>query len=643
MDNTVSENESHRQLGFIATLPSDIVLEIFSHLNQQDCLTSMAVCRDWYAAIPEYTRSIWKDLVFSERVARDHRRRELCLGSHVKNITIEPSEPGPVVEQELRTLIHKLLDWGCTQVESIDLYSCNTPHLDDCLDLLKLIAPHLTRLKLHQHGSKLDILHILYAFPDLTYLWCHTFYSNDYGRDAIIRPFDILDDYHSNVTQLRLDIMLTKAQKESILRKCPNLRSLVDTCKSIVNTDSKVNLDDLFAWCPRISFLQTTFYVAEEDPDYYIGDDKEGLHFLSIHDCYDVDQIGRHLTRNQDTLEYLRIRQDELSNDYSRVLGELHLQNLKSLTFSSICINADNLVALLNHCPVLEKLHLHSSRCLTVTSAAFQSIHPMQQLKSMEFHGIILEDGLSLLTVLGHFPLLEALTLNRMTLQLELPVCPESPSHLKRLELPYALWHVDSGVRQDTESAVANFLRYLTSNSKVEIIRLPNVSMMGRRSLLTIAMIPTLRTLEVDLDRTVQEEELLEFIRMLRETAIVSLILGNLYSLSFAVCVALTELLQLETFATNQFSFGGPITHINGDGLQHLLRKSPRLVQLKFYNNSEVENNGKKITTRDQLSALINEQVSQVDESYGVPPGHWDLAPDTHNSTQLHSIAIKRI
>ncbi|KAI8138341.1 hypothetical protein BJV82DRAFT_295314 [Fennellomyces sp. T-0311] len=81
----VSKVPSAQQLSFMHTLHSDVAIEIFSYLSQQDCLTSMAVCRDWYHAIPQYTQKIWRELRFKEGDVRaDNHRRQRCLGSHVK-------------------------------------------------------------------------------------------------------------------------------------------------------------------------------------------------------------------------------------------------------------------------------------------------------------------------------------------------------------------------------------------------------------------------------------------------------------------------------------------------------------------------------------------------------------------------------
>ena len=111
-------NLSKQQLGFLSALSSDIVLKIFSYLTQQDCLTCMAVCRDWYATVPQYSQDTWEELQLDWRDASiDHQRRQQCLGSHVKRVSIKSMSD----KEDLSsiTLMQRLLDWKCTRIQSL--------------------------------------------------------------------------------------------------------------------------------------------------------------------------------------------------------------------------------------------------------------------------------------------------------------------------------------------------------------------------------------------------------------------------------------------------------------------------------------------------------------------------------------------
>ena len=111
-------NLLEQQLGFLSALYRDIVLEIFSYLTQQDCLTCMAVCRDWYATVPQYAQNIWKEIQLDRRDASiDHQRQQQCLGSHVKRVSITSTSD----KEDLSsiTLMQRLLDWKCTRIQSL--------------------------------------------------------------------------------------------------------------------------------------------------------------------------------------------------------------------------------------------------------------------------------------------------------------------------------------------------------------------------------------------------------------------------------------------------------------------------------------------------------------------------------------------
>ena len=116
------------QLAFMNNLPSDILSLIFSHLSQKECLNCMAVCRAWYYALPLYTEPVWKAVTLNERdVQLLSKRRELCLGEHVKSVAFE----NIIGEDKLRILIQKLLGQNCKKVTSIGWYLRNPkiPHI----------------------------------------------------------------------------------------------------------------------------------------------------------------------------------------------------------------------------------------------------------------------------------------------------------------------------------------------------------------------------------------------------------------------------------------------------------------------------------------------------------------------------------
>ena len=115
-----SHHATGNQLKFMNALPSDIIIEIFSFLTQQDSLTCMAVCRDWYDFIPQYAQDLWKELHLDlGDLLKDHKRREKLLGSHVESVVIKQGRTVVAKDVLDASSIHKLRAWGCTNIQFI--------------------------------------------------------------------------------------------------------------------------------------------------------------------------------------------------------------------------------------------------------------------------------------------------------------------------------------------------------------------------------------------------------------------------------------------------------------------------------------------------------------------------------------------
>ena len=75
---------------FTLFIPSEIISDILSHVNQLDCTEGMIVCRRWYKLVPQYGMHVWKELEISEESSwrRFNNAMLECLGSHVKKISV---------------------------------------------------------------------------------------------------------------------------------------------------------------------------------------------------------------------------------------------------------------------------------------------------------------------------------------------------------------------------------------------------------------------------------------------------------------------------------------------------------------------------------------------------------------------------
>ncbi|KAI8142330.1 hypothetical protein BJV82DRAFT_616351 [Fennellomyces sp. T-0311] len=112
-------NESlHYQIGFMGSLPSDVIPIIFSYLTRQDCIICMEVCRAWYQLVPQYSQKLWETIeMTSFDVGVVNRCLEQCVGDHVKNVIFASFDK----EEHLHSMMQKVLDWGCTKIKSLGI------------------------------------------------------------------------------------------------------------------------------------------------------------------------------------------------------------------------------------------------------------------------------------------------------------------------------------------------------------------------------------------------------------------------------------------------------------------------------------------------------------------------------------------
>ncbi|KAI8137054.1 hypothetical protein BJV82DRAFT_367035 [Fennellomyces sp. T-0311] len=635
----IAESTSHHEFGFMTALPSDLIPEVLSYLDQSDSLECMAVCRYWYDAIPQYAQNIWKEVHFRTRDAyMAHQRRERCLGRHVKGVVLEPPESSfQVEEQEVHILIQKVLEYGCTNITSLELLSCTTTDQAMFVESLKPLARCLTHMKMSSHLSQIDILHILYKLPNLT----HFTYQYSYGicrNVSTVLSSAIPSDYYAKITYLWLEVEMTKGQKEAILKRCPDLRSFIDINRG-VETTSAIELDSLFTWCPRINFLETNLFSQHQNPDAY-AKDLPGLRLYNTSASYGFDQIVRHLTRNQDTLEFLSIFKGRTSDDWSRAFQSLRLPKLRTLVSVLNYFSADSLISLLNHCPALEKLKLdcpHPRLILDLTS--IQSFHIMHHIQYLQCGGIYLDDGLSLLTILERLPSLQHLFIYRSSIFLAPSENFEGLRRLKFLGMHRISWKCCD--RRNTAVAIAQFFRCLTNNSTLESIQLAEVTMIQCNALLAIARIASLKCLDVQLDTNLSSEELLEFIIALRETVINTLKFRCMRPFPSPILNALAELPHLSMFCARPNPQARHyITFVDKDGLLRLLSKSPKLVTVRFLDSTVVKD-GAQALTQSQIYSLISRQTSQYNVSRARSEG-WNMQVGDHSDdTILRCLTVR--
>ncbi|KAI8137038.1 hypothetical protein BJV82DRAFT_718485 [Fennellomyces sp. T-0311] len=548
-----------QQLGFLATLPPDIIPEILSFLDQVDCLTCMAVCRSWFRLIPQYAKGIWTTLRLDERNAGfENQRLSHCLGDHVKNVTLDTLKN----EKDGYHLMHNLLGWGCTRIKFLELNGCQTDDQDLLLEVLRKLGPHLTQLKMLSHESNIAFLHILHACPRLTYFTYQSKidYSHDAGvidkEPAVLNPVSSIGSFPS-ITHLNIDAMLdTQVLLNPILKRCPNLRSFTGT--SFATADIQDNetfpryvadYDLLFEWCPKLTYINGSLsYVYLKDISEQSDEDGfTGLRKLRVADAYQQSGIIRRLTESQDTLETLSVNPIlayETAFSWTDILTKLQLTKLQDFDFRRIHFDGSSIVNILNRCPALERLYLESNT-VELDPTTVRLLLPMRQLHYLSWFYISFVGGLSLVTLLERFPGLENLVMRYLTLPPTFPDDCECSQHLQELCLRDIQWTLESN-KNERNDAPIHLFEWFARHSKICQILLSGIENFSSRTLPAIATISTLTILELELDEAqcgeTEAAHLYQFATSLINTAIDDMYIETWWHLPDPAVIKLKEL-----------------------------------------------------------------------------------------------------
>ncbi|KAI8148121.1 hypothetical protein BJV82DRAFT_654003 [Fennellomyces sp. T-0311] len=629
------------------TLPSDIVFEIFSYLNKEDCLVCMAVCRDWYGFTPQYAQSIWMELQLDPRdLSVTHGRRERCLGSHVETVTIGSTE---LLNEEsyMYALMQKLQDWGCTGVTSLELLRWSITDQAKFLSSLAQLAPHLTHLKLTESQSSIMPTFILDTCSELTHFSCRE--CNFLVTSDDIQSSKKGIDYPSKITHLVLDAIMEENQIVRVLKRCPELRSLIGIGNHprprFSSGSISTNLDLVFSWCPKITVLrmsQTNYsnlLRVADDPNAYISD-QPGLRYFNAYSTESLDdQLARHLTRNQRTLEFLSIRKTGMNISFMSAISSLKLPKLRTMIFRASHCNANPLIALLNHCPSLEILDLDFSFDLLAVTHPLDTMH---RLRVLFWRMSQLPYGFSLNAMLNNVPALEKLVIANFNGYFKLPTEFTGLKRLKHLEVNGS-GSDHNHTASEVKAGTTHLFDYLARNASLEVIRFSIAFALDCNILQTIATIPTLKVLDIYLETdSLHGVYLAEFIRTLSETAIESLVFRNIRRLPYIVLDSIADLPQLTAFAARWDGYIAYATRISKEGLQRLLSKKTLLTIMSFDNPVIAGENGNPISP-EQVNALVNQETVQDSDAYS--KGRWDVQLSYRNqySTQkLSNVTIRR-
>ncbi|KAI8140143.1 hypothetical protein BJV82DRAFT_624042 [Fennellomyces sp. T-0311] len=629
------------QLAFMAVLPLDVLLKLFSLIEQRDCLTCMTVCRDWFHSVPEYTKSLWKTIdIYTKSVSVSSTCWELCLGEHVRNVTLKAFPK----EQDLYNILQKLFDLRCTNIESLDFVNCTTTRHSTFLNLLRKFP--LTHLRMTVHQSNVPFAHILNACPNLTHYTFQLGLAKDtFSEEPCVTDVPKLAAQFPNIIYLCLDLPLDPRKRlEPLLKRCPNLRCYVGVCSEEVGAREHdyvpIDLNKLLTYCPKVSHLLTDWsYETLSDTDSIITSDfgpTNGLRFLAVtEERYGPAEIRPLVAANQSTIEhlYLKARDPILLDDdsiYLDVFVSSPPPNLRTLVCNSFFkINGSSFTALLG--PAMETLKLGDASGLEFSkSSLLQSLRIFPMLHTFDCNGLILSTDHAVISLFERLPALEELSLSFSTLTFAFfTMALGSLQNLKHLDFFDIIWKGDIPTRP--------FKKLPTS--KLKSVRILYASNITYELLLSFVHTPTLTYLQAAVDYTLSGSDV-EGLKQLVETLsrVKSLELANVQLVPFAVLDALASLPFLHHLHLDSCEYGNHSSaalHMDKDGLIRLLGSNMRL-DTAYFGNMVVIDDMDKPKDKGDIGDLSYEAVADLimkhapsyqfnapNKSYGLKQGNY--------------------
>ncbi|KAI9314957.1 hypothetical protein BX666DRAFT_2029192 [Dichotomocladium elegans] len=360
------------------SLPYDILVDIFSLIDQPSCLECMLVCRTWFYLVPQYAYRVWEHVALQGPVIDTRTSR--CIGAHVRSYTLTYYP---------ENIIPAILGTDHSGVRGLSLLgsSAETTMLPP---LLAEIGWHLTDLILKGETCMLSLSQLLLMCPNLER--CH--------YDLLSVPAVKMDDFppHAHFPRLvELEILppIQAVLLEELLVRCSNLQELavhdVDHDNHVYAHYGAGGFQDMIhILCPSLQVLKCHSYswewlIPHPSAKYHplpssMAPTPSTLRELLFEGTghfrhNDLIQLCR---ANEATVEALLISTsfEGAYIDWS-CLATLHLPWLRSLHLRHIWTEANAVASLIHwHAPTLQDIvldHVHLST--DVRSALKDCVH----------------------------------------------------------------------------------------------------------------------------------------------------------------------------------------------------------------------------------------------------------------------------
>ncbi|KAI8137153.1 hypothetical protein BJV82DRAFT_718421 [Fennellomyces sp. T-0311] len=329
---------------FMTALPFDIVSEIFSYLDQDDCLNSMAACRSWYDRVPIYSTQLWRKVQLETGDRRLKNQRFLrCLGPHVRKVVLTASS-----KNELSLFLDTLRNQSC-EIQSIVFRRCKVVHQDVYQNALQPFAHTLRELSFEDHPYRVSPIHMMASCPNLTHYTYHFSDRPDYYTYSRVSSGVLPDTLQLPIKYLCLNTgSYSDFRLRSVLKHCPQLTCLIVN-QSVPTT---FDLDMCSRLCPELECLgfhgnsqgaKWESYARRRDTRR-----SRGLrHFISGEiGGYGARQMVPFLKKHERTLESIRIagnyREYPIEEGWTG-LKTIHATHLKSVHLTGLVLGSEPL------------------------------------------------------------------------------------------------------------------------------------------------------------------------------------------------------------------------------------------------------------------------------------------------------------
>ncbi|KAI8138433.1 hypothetical protein BJV82DRAFT_630813 [Fennellomyces sp. T-0311] len=384
---------------FPSSLPSDIVLDILSYVDQRDYVECMHVSRQWYSEIPLYGLDTWKQLTISKSFSKTNKCMNNCLILHLKDVFIEELDAVPILK--------RLKYIGCT-LNSIDIkwHWLPVQAIEDNMAadivLFSTICQFrdtLKELSITSHPSNVLLSQLICNLPNLTHLTVlFGRSSRSFGLSSSTEDDDGLMDRTSNLVYLHLDSVLSFDRRIiPILRRCPKLTTLHLSHDNYIQSLVPTNLEMIFELCPCLRhFAWDETNVGRTSRIKALPQDENGGGIRDF--CFrggvnDMDKIVPILAKSRHVLERLELFNESYTTAAGwNALTHLEFPQLKWLHLGKLHIAPDEWAPFFARRPNLNNLRYFPTD--TDVPRMDDFVKAISSLKNLEYLMIFDQNGL---------------------------------------------------------------------------------------------------------------------------------------------------------------------------------------------------------------------------------------------------------